>query len=227
MTILALSGKAGSGKDTMAAVLVNKYGFTRVSLADPLRQLCADTFRIPYEYFLDYDKKDARLPDGKLILDYHHIDKVRFQLEEWGFPISYEARENMEEYYGAEFETPRDILRLIGTNLVRNFAGADIWIILAFSKMSKQAGQKFVITDCRFENERKCFKGAGATLCLIKRWEVDPEAMAVGEDTGSDDEYDVIFDNKETLNVFNSQVEMWYKTMETELGFYRKYKYEY
>lgn len=227
MTILALAGKAGSGKDTLADVLVKRYGFTRIALADPLRQLCAAAFKLPYEYFLDYDKKDAPLPYGKITLDYHHIDKVRETLIEWGFPIDYEARENMEEYYGDEFETPRDILKTVGTNLIRNFVRDDIWLVLAFSKMKEADSKKFVITDCRFENERNAFKKAGATLCLIKRWEEDPEAPKIGEDMGAEADYDVIFQNKESLHQFKSEVDIWYNIMQTELGFYRKYKYEY
>jgi hypothetical protein len=227
MTIIALGGTKGSGKDTMAAVLTKRYGFTRIALADPLRELCAEVFRLPYNLFLDYDKKDAPLPDGKLILDYHHIDKIRVRLEEWGFPVDYEARENMEEYYGQEFVTPRQILQSVGTNLIRNFSNPEIWIILAFSKMSKEAGHKFVITDCRFENERRAFKQAGATLCLIKRGEKDPENKQIGEDTGDEDDYHVIFNNVGTLNQFNGEVDVWYNTMQTELGFYRKYRYEY
>jgi hypothetical protein len=36
---IALSGLAGSGKDTVAAHLVAHYGFTRLALADPLKEM--------------------------------------------------------------------------------------------------------------------------------------------------------------------------------------------
>lgn len=36
---IALSGKAGSGKDTVAAYLVEEHGFTRLALADPLKEM--------------------------------------------------------------------------------------------------------------------------------------------------------------------------------------------
>lgn len=40
--IIGLSGYARSGKDEVAKVLVNKYNFTRVAFADPIRNLLWD-----------------------------------------------------------------------------------------------------------------------------------------------------------------------------------------
>lgn len=37
--IIGLTGYAQSGKDTLAEILVQKYGYTRVAFADPIREL--------------------------------------------------------------------------------------------------------------------------------------------------------------------------------------------
>jgi hypothetical protein len=37
--IIGLSGYAQSGKDTVANILVEKYGYTRIAFADPIREL--------------------------------------------------------------------------------------------------------------------------------------------------------------------------------------------
>ena len=37
--IIGLTGYARSGKDTVASILVEDYGFTRVAFADPIRDL--------------------------------------------------------------------------------------------------------------------------------------------------------------------------------------------
>lgn len=37
--LIGLTGYAGSGKDTFAKVLVEKYGYTRIAFADPIREL--------------------------------------------------------------------------------------------------------------------------------------------------------------------------------------------
>ena len=38
--IIGLTGYARSGKDTVAQILVDKFGFTRVAFADPIRDFC-------------------------------------------------------------------------------------------------------------------------------------------------------------------------------------------
>lgn len=223
MTILALAGKAGVGKDTMAEVLVKKHGYTRISLADPLRDLCSRVFRMDRNMFLDHDKKDKEI--DMVMLDYHHIDQIREIVQnEWGYPISYDMRENMEEYYDEEFETPRDILRCIGTKLLRNCIDRNIWIQLAMSKI-QSTGPKVVITDCRFENEREAFAKCGALLILIKRND-DGCSENHEHDLGDEYDYDVVFTNDGTLTEFQSNIDMWYTLRKDELNFYKVFKYE-
>lgn len=40
--IIGLSGYAQSGKDTVAEILVRRFGFQRVAFADPIREFCYD-----------------------------------------------------------------------------------------------------------------------------------------------------------------------------------------
>lgn len=40
-TLIGFAGRAGSGKDTAASHLCSQYGFTRLALAGPLRQVCS------------------------------------------------------------------------------------------------------------------------------------------------------------------------------------------
>lgn len=225
MSIICFSGIKQAGKDSSAEVLIKKHGYTRVALADPLRELCSSVFKIPYETFLDPDKKDSEL-DYRITLDFHHIDKIRTYIEDkWGFTIPYEAREEMEEYHGKEFKTPREILQLVGTEIIRNNLRDDIWIVLAFNKI-KEIGQKVVITDVRFDNERKAFKKAGAILCLVKRPGLE-KGSHISENMGDEDDYDVVFDNSETKNVLQSNVDMWYTIRREEIEQGTKFKYEY
>lgn len=225
MAIICFSGLAQAGKDTSAEVLTKKHGYTRVALADPLRELCSEVFHLPYNTFLDPDKKDSEL-DHRITLDFHHIDKIRAYIEDkWGFTIDYNTREEMEEFHGEVFNTPRDILKLVGTELIRNNLRDDIWIVLAFQKI-REVGNKVVITDCRFDNERKAFKKAGAILCLVKRDGLQKGTHA-SENLGSEDEYDVIFDNNDKIHVLTSAVDMWYTIKREEIEKGTKFKYEY
>jgi hypothetical protein len=47
--ILGLTGVAGSGKDTVADYLIQKFGYTRVALADPLKRIAQSVFNFSDE----------------------------------------------------------------------------------------------------------------------------------------------------------------------------------
>jgi hypothetical protein len=44
MNLIGLAGVASSGKDTAAAVLVERFGFCRIALADEMKRICARLF---------------------------------------------------------------------------------------------------------------------------------------------------------------------------------------
>lgn len=222
MTIIAVAGKSRAGKDEFGNVLVKKHGFTRIALADPLRELCSKVFKLDFNEFLDQDKKDSQI--NRIHLDFHHIDKIRDIVEnEWDYKISYEARELMEEEHGAEFDTPREILRTVGM-MLRLAASEDIWVELALQKIRKSTGN-VVITDCRFSNEREIFSKLGAVLVLIKRND-DGNSKEHEFDLGKESDYDVVFTNDGTLTQYQSNIDTWYTIRSTELHYYQVFKYE-
>ena len=150
MMIIAFSGKAGSGKDTAADVLVKRHGFKKIAFADPLKALCAPVFNIPIEIFNDRELKDKEF-DSKLMLDFHHIDKMREIINnDWGFEIDYQTRDDMEDDFGREFTTPRKLMQFIGTDFIRRYVGDEVFTILLISRLITIEGP-VVISDCRFE----------------------------------------------------------------------------
>jgi hypothetical protein len=222
MTIIALSGKAATGKDTFADVLVKRYEFTKIAFADPLRNICARVFYLDPSMFIDRDKKDADMK--RIYLDFHDIDAIRYIVEnEWGIEVTQEAREAMEELHGRELNTPRDVLRCIG-NMLRETLDKDIWINLALKKIKETKG-KVVITDARFENERIALDRIGAILVLIKRND-NGQTVEHEFDLGTEDEYDVVFKNDGTLHAYTSEIDMWYKSREAEFQYYKVWRYE-
>jgi hypothetical protein len=169
------------------------------------------------------EKKDARMQ--RIHLDFHDIDAIRHIVEsEWGYTISEEARNGMEQYHGMGFDTPRDVIRFVGTTLLRNHVSDNIWIELASAKM-KELGGRVIITDARFENEREFFRKIGAVSVLIKR--NDNGNPAEHEfNLGLDDEYDVIFTNDAGLHQYKSEIDMWYNIRQNEFTLYKVWKYE-
>lgn len=55
--IIALNGRSGSGKDTLAAILVNDYGYKRFAFGDRLRAMVVEKFGPPAV-------ADERSPEG-------------------------------------------------------------------------------------------------------------------------------------------------------------------
>ena len=56
--IIGLVGYKGSGKDLFADYLVDKYGYEKISVAEPLKKACAILFSLEDKYFQDQDLKE-------------------------------------------------------------------------------------------------------------------------------------------------------------------------
>lgn len=57
--LLGLVGPKGVGKDTSADYLVEKYSFTKVAFADPLKKCCQTLFDLPDNYFNEQALKET------------------------------------------------------------------------------------------------------------------------------------------------------------------------
>ena len=66
MNLIGICGRSGSGKDTVADILVRDYGFVKVACADPLKRTCRDVYRFTDEQLWGPSKKrnapDMRYP---------------------------------------------------------------------------------------------------------------------------------------------------------------------
>lgn len=137
--IVAICGFEGSGKDTIAKILVDKYGFTKLSFASILKDVVALLFGW-----------DRSLIEGDTI-----------ESREW--------REKVDEFWSTELGvsgfTPRLALQLIGTNLFRKHFNNNIWTIALKKKIL--CLDRVVITDCRFENEMLFLKSLDCKFSLI------------------------------------------------------------
>lgn len=60
--IVALSGKAGSGKDTLSQLLVKNHGFEHHKFADKLKVICSILTGLPTHYFVERAYYDVYIP---------------------------------------------------------------------------------------------------------------------------------------------------------------------
>jgi hypothetical protein len=149
--IIGLSGWARTGKDTVAAHLVEKYGFTRMSFAEPMR-----------EALLRLDPMvDAAAGFSVRVSDV---------IEKYGWDGYKESP------YGLEIRT---LLQLIGTEVGREMFGADFWVNYALNSTSDK--DKVVFADVRFQNEADAIKRAGGKVIRVERDGVGPANDHVSE----------------------------------------------
>jgi len=59
--LVGICGKAGSGKDTIGDHLINKYGFKKIALADPIKRLVKDVFVLDDHTVYDREAREQPL----------------------------------------------------------------------------------------------------------------------------------------------------------------------
>ena len=170
--ILALSGWAGSGKDTAGAALVEFLGFQRLSFADALKHNTAVQYGLPVECFHDRELKEAAI--------------MQFPVTETeGIPLG--ASVDSVEYW-----TPRGLAILEGRT--KRLVDPDYWVRLLFTPMfaAEQVGLTlFVLTDWRFPNE------VAALRRLNPEYEIVTVRIDRFEETISMDDSETALNNEE------------------------------
>ena len=145
--IIGICGLIGSGKGTVADMLVEDYGYTKISFADKLKDGVAEVFGW-----------DRQMLEGD-------TDKSRA----W--------REQKDAFWSAETGrtiTPRLVLQEFGTDCMRNGFYDGIWVSLVKKQLLENPDSNFVIPDVRFENEAEMIRSIGGQLWRVKRGD-DPE----------------------------------------------------
>ncbi len=156
--LIAFTGAAGAGKDTAAQLLIDKYGYKKISFGAALKDVLAVMFGWPREM----------------------LEGVTAESRAW--------REMEDEWWSARLGrriTPRGMLQEFGTDVCRMHFHNDIWVACLERRLcSVAAGDKYVITDCRFENEAEMLRRCGYSIIRIERCGAS-EAAAVSEATAA------------------------------------------
>lgn len=201
---------AGAGKDAVADRLVEKHGFVRIALADPLKRICQDVFDFTDEQL--WGPSSARnAPDQR----YCH---TRYLKQDGG------------EYVDT-YVSPRMALQTLGTEWGRALYG-DVWIDYLLRVAKKldgggyyydarsglrpwvsrdaiQAKTNVVVSDLRFFNEREAIRKVGGKVVRVRR-RVDEEFKDTRLDCGHqsetelvslvDESFDAVIENFGTLD---------------------------
>jgi hypothetical protein len=163
-TLIALCGLAGSGKDTVADLLVTHCGFIKIAFADSLYNEVSDAFGIDAAQLRQRETKEH--PLTALALRKCEDDAFTGRIMRWhldqGLVFDIDAP-----------RSPRQILQWWGTEYRRHQSQA-YWVSKASARISYYMGErlatKFVLTDCRFHNEEHMVRnGFGGMVWQVKR----------------------------------------------------------
>lgn len=138
---IALIGKAGSGKDTVAWMLARQAGYTRLAFADPVREMALG------------------------------IDPIVLEADETGYGETYMTLSEAVAAYGweaAKRNIPEVRRILQNAGMAVREAQPDFWLDILLEKWRSSPGP-VVVTDCRFSNEAVALYTRGFQLVRVVR----------------------------------------------------------
>lgn len=121
--------------------------WVQITLADPLKNICAVLSRFSHKLLLGRTQKSRLNREHKYIR------------------------------FGSKIINGRDLLQIVGTDVFRNRIDPDLWVNLARNKIKKNPQINFVIPDVRFENEYALINELGGELICVVRDMQDLEIM--------------------------------------------------
>lgn len=152
--VVGFVGLISAGKSTAANVLVENRGYKAVAFAGALKDAVAAIFSWPRN-LLEGDTLESR--EFRETVDTTWQNRIGDLDIIAGRPV-----------------TPRLILQLMGTEVLRTHFHTDIWVLSVMKKIESDINSSFVITDARFKNEINLVRGVGGKIVRIKRGP-DPE----------------------------------------------------
>ena len=138
--IIGICGLIGSGKDTIAAHLMERYDYERYSWAIPLKDIAASLFGW-----------DREMLEGT-------TSELRAQ------------RELRDDWWSNKLDkdwSPRYALQYVGTEVMRNTLHPDIWVLAGQRRIAGMGD--VVIPDTRFPNEIAAIREMGGEIWWVNR----------------------------------------------------------
>jgi hypothetical protein len=165
--IIALTGPAGAGKDSVADALHHLAGFQRVAFAGALYAEVCIAFGVPLKYLQTRETKELPMPALALMQSYDQRF-VRAVLARNPDTCVTTAR------------SPRWVMQQWGTEY-RRAQDPEYWTRRVERVIDQSKAKFIVITDVRFENEAQLVQRLGGTL-----WRVERPGHGVTTDHASD-----------------------------------------
>ena len=196
--IISVSGKIGSGKDTVGKIiqhltsewaekdfkdtdmLETRSEWQIKKYAEKLKQIACIILGCTREQLEDREFKEKELGEE------WKFYRVTNQYQTFIFDNLKDASESHGGYYiGQEVKlTPRKILQLLGTEAGRQIIHPNIWVNALMSEYKESS--QWIITDTRFPNELQAVKDRGGVTIKVLRPETDHLAGDHASETALD-----------------------------------------
>ena len=177
--LIGISGKIGSGKDTVGSILQdysddNAEDYQIKKFATKLKEIAALLIGCDVSDFEDREFKEK--PLGKdWIVHWYKDNKGRKSLTRTALEaVNHEDAATT----GQDMLTPRRLLQLLGTEAGRNIIHPNIWVNALFADYPKivdiddkglDVYESWIITDVRFPNEAQAIKDRGGVVIRVNR----------------------------------------------------------
>jgi hypothetical protein len=165
VTILAFTGRAGTGKTTTARVLCRDHGFQRIGFADPIRAMMRALY---VEMDLPFDEIDRRL-----VGDLKNAPDPALGHTPGRF---YEA-------------TPRRAMQTLGTEWGRMCMGQSFWTGVWLRSVESSGAHRVIVDDCRFHDEAEAIRRLGGQVIGLRREGVEPLPGSHISETGTEPDH--------------------------------------
>ena len=177
--LIGIGGRLRAGKDTVADYLVERCGFTKLGMSDPLLEAALVLDPILYE---DNSRNTVRLSEI--------VDAVGYT----------EAKKEPEV---------RRFLQVLGTDFGRNMIGENVWVNIAARSIDglRNQGHDVVITGIRFENELGMVNRLGGQSWWVDRDTDEPASDHASENGVAGWQFDTIINNNGSLDDLYAEVE--------------------
>lgn len=216
---LLFIGKMASGKTHGSRFVQDKYGYTILSLASPIKIIEHEFNKHDNGHGVEFqDKLWQILGSGKVINNKQFWNFIRLMREEVGkIPL--------------DFPKPRKRLQIIGTDIGRKQIDDEIWIKIALNTIAENPDKHFVCDDVRFVNEYAAFIEADFTaLKLVVSPEMQCERLEVLYGMNFDEVKEALtHDSEQEIDLIPAPPECYidadqnlikmYKEIEVKLGF--------
>jgi hypothetical protein len=213
--ILGISGKAGSGKDTVADFILEHEGFIKISLADPIKRFAMDVWDFSEKQMFG-DSKYRNIPDSRYVTNTNVFLTPRLVLQQIGTECTRYLDSDVWIRYAIR------ISKILLEAKPGEFYYSQIGGLEQYPQDLGDFPSKvkcIVIPDVRFINEVKHIKNVGGKLLRVIRPGAGLEGSFANHQSESemdniqDDIFDKVIINTGTLDDLKTNVEDFLNTL--------------